>query len=353
MADFSPGSMYVDVPQTGVAVRRIQSDMRFICTRMVPKMLVKKPSGLYTVVSMADLNRDEMEARGPSGQARKGAWGTSKQMFDTDARSLGFDLNDAAAAASDVETNPETMIPRVLGYKALLHMERRMAAKFFAGGTWYRTVTGAVADNAGTATAKNRLYFSDAAADPIEALSDEIRILSLLTGADPLDMGLAMGGRLWHKLRNHAKVKSQIVGLAGGAIGNAIIGMARQAELPELARLLGIKACFVSSAIFNAALENVAADNQPIVPENDALLFVNPYAGEENADAGLTLESDKPAAFARAVWNGVAGPEGVQIRKFRDEKAGPGGSWSSVIDVYQGFVTVTAECGVRFTGMAL
>lgn len=347
MADFLPGSLYVDVPQTGVAVRRLQSDMRFVAMRMVPKLVVKKPSGLYTVVNMADLNRDEMAPRGPTAPAQKAAWKTSKKAFDTDARSLEYDLNDAAAAASDVETNPETQIPRVLGYKALIHMERRMSAAFFGAGVWYRTVTGAAADNVGNATAKDRIYMDNANADPVEAFTDEIRIQSLLTGMDPSGMGLVFGNRLWHKVRNHAKVKAQI----SSTIGSGLITMARQAELPEFAKLLGIKWCAVSSAIYNTALEGEPATNAAIVPQDDALLYYSPTTGEQNGDAQMTVESDEPSAFARFVWNGVASDEGVQIRKVRDEKAGPSGSWAHIIDVYNGFGVVTAECGTRFTGM--
>ena len=351
------GSLYTDVPATGIAVRRMQSDMRFVAMRMVPRMLVNKPSGLYRVFNSGDLNRDEMEARGPYAPAKKAGWRTSSRMFDTDARSLEYDLNDAEAAGSDVEINPEITIPDVLAYKASMHLERRMSSAYFASGVWYRTITGAAADTVGTATAKDRLYFDNTSADPLEALTDEIRILSQLTGADPLEMGLTLGARLWHKIRNHAKVKAQIVGLAGGPIGNAIIGMAQQASEDQLRQLLGIKWVGVSSAIYNSAAFDIAnpdnESNDYIVPQDDALLYVNPVAGSEAANATMTPQTRQPPAFARAVWNGVAGAdgEGVQIRKVRDEKAGPGGSWCSIIDVYNGFVVVTPKCGVRFTGM--
>jgi hypothetical protein len=363
MADALFGQNYVDRPQTGLAVRRIQRDARFVATRMVPRLIVNKPSGLYPAVFMGDLNRDDMDVRGPSGSAAKAGWRTIMQRFDTDARALEYEANDAQTAAADVEQNPEILIPTVLAYKALIHMERRMSNAYFSvdgGGAstaWYRTVTGANADSgAEGTTAMNRLYMDNANADVVEAFTEEAKILSKLTGADPMDMGLTLGATLWHKIRNSAKIKSQIVGLAGSAIGNAVIAMARPAELPEFARLLGIGFCAVSSAIFNSALKtnNAAtevATNDYIVPENDALLYVNPYAGQDNGDAGITPQNDRPAAFARCCWNGVASAEGLQIRRFRDERAGAGGSWVCVIDVYQGYVIVTKECGTLFHGM--
>lgn len=350
------GALYADVPQTGVAVRRMQSDARFITLRAVPVLIVKKPSGLYTVFNMGDLNRDEMQARGPTATPQIGGFRKSKAAFDTDARSLAYDLNDAEAAGADVEENPETTIPRVLAYKANIHLERRMAGKFFgAAHPWYRTVTGAGADNAGTATAKDRLYLDNANADPVEALNDEIRILEILTGMSRMDMCLMFGNRVWHKVRNHAKVKSQIVGLAGSAIGNAVVAMARQADPDEFARLLGVKKVFVSTAIYNAKAMNSDAtevpDNQPIVPQDEILLYVNATAGEENGDALMTLQSDTPSALCRPVWNGVASAQGVQVRKYRDENAGAGGSWRHVIDVYNGMQSVSTECATIFRGM--
>lgn len=347
------GSLYVDVPQTGVAVRRMQSDTKFIARRMVPMLKVNKPSGKYPTIVSGDLNRDEMEARGPSGTAQKAGWRRVLKDFATDARSLGYDLNDAEAAGADVETNPDIWIPRVLAYKASLNLEMRLKNTFLKAGVWERNVTGGGADaNLGTVT-PTRLFMDNAAADPIEAFTDEIRRLKLRTGCVSADICLSLGNLLWHKIRNNAKVKSQIVGLAGGAIGNAVIAMARQATAEEFANLLGIRQVLVGEAMFNSAA--MTADpaalpaNTAIFPEEDALLYVNPF----DSDAGMDPNNEQPAAFCRPVWSGVAGAnnEGVQIRRFRDEKAGPSGSWSHVIDVYYGLEVVTKEAAVRFTDM--
>lgn len=342
------GQLYVDVPQTGVAVRRIQSDKKFVAGRMIPKLKVLKPSGQYPSIVSGDLNRDEMDVRGPNGTAAKGGWRRVMKAFTTDARSLVYDLNDAEAAGADVETNPEVQIPRVLGYKALLHMELRMSRKFFAAATWERNITGGGADADLDTNAVTRLYLDNAGQDPVEPLADEVRRLCLRVGADPSELILTFGNRLWHKIRNHAKVKAQIVGVAGTS---GLIAMARQAEAPEFAALLGIRAVYVSSAIYNSKVMSSdpteAPTNTAIVPQDDCLLAVSP----SDADAGMDPNNEQPSAFCRPVWNGVASGEGVQIRKFRDEKAGPGGSWSHCIDVYNGFEVVTQEAAVRFTAM--
>lgn len=347
-SDFSPGQLYVDVPQTGVAVRRMQTDDRFIAMQMVPRCIVKKPSGLYTVVNMADLNRDEMAVRGPTAPAQSAAWSYSTAAYSTDARSLKYDANDAALAASDVERNPDIIIPRVLAYKAMIHLEKRVSDTFFTSSAWYRTVTGAGSDSGSEGTtAMNRLYWSDSSSDPIDAITEEIRIQSKLTGQKPT--GMALGSKVAQKLRNHPKVKAQITSTIASGI---TLGMPRPATLDELAKLLGLQWVSSSEAIYNTALEGAsAATNSYIIPETDALLFFSETAGQNGGDAMMTVESDTPSAFARFVWNGVASGEGVQIRKFRDERIGPGGSTTSVIDVYNGFGVITKECGTYFTGI--
>lgn len=346
-SDFLPGSLYVDVPQTGVAVRRFQSDTNFLAPFMCPRVIVKKPIGKYTIVNMADLNRDEMAVRGPTAAANKSAWSYSLADYTTDARSLAYDLNDAAVAASDVERNPAILVPRVLAYKALIHTERRLASTFFTSSAWYRTVTGAGSDSGteGTTT-MNREWWSDSASDPVTAITEEMRIQAKLTGRKPT--GLAMGSKVFQVLRNHPKVKAQITSTISPGI---TLGMPRPAGIDELAKLLGLQWCGVSEAIYNTAVEAEAASNSYIVNETDCLLFFSATAGEKDGDGMMTVESDEPTALARFVWNGVASDEGIQIRTFRDEKAGPGGSTSSVIDVYNGFGVVTSQCGTYFSGI--
>lgn len=347
------GSLYVDVPQTGVAVRRMQSDKKFIARDMVPMLKVLKPSGKYPVIVDGDLNRDEMEARGPNAPAQKGGWRRILQDFSTDARSLGYDLNDAEAAGADVETNPDIWIPQVLGYKASLNLEVRLKTKFFADGVWERNINGAGADANLDTDTPDRLFVDNANADPVEQFTDEIRRLMIRTGCGPMDICLAIGNLAWHKIRNHAKVKSQIVGVAGGPIGTALVGMAKQATQQQFAELLGIRKVLVGMAMRNTGVMTSDATLKPtnaaIIPEEESLLYVNPYDG----DAGMDPNSLQPAAFCRPVWSGVAGAnnEGVQIRKFRDEKAGPSGSWSHVIDVYYGLEVVTKSAAVRWKNM--
>jgi len=343
---FAPPSFYVDAIQTGVAVRRFQTEANFIAPFLAPVQRVVKPSGLYTVWSMADFNRNEMEARGPTAPPKVGSFDRGTQRFDTDAQTLAYDLNDAAMAASDIDSNPETMIPRALAYKALISAEFRAAKAFFAPGVtspWYRTVTGGAADaiNAGGTTGV-RKFVDDATNDPVAWVANERSQQGKRTGQKPNAM--VFGDTFWQKLRNHPLIRATLT------TGSFPVVRNQMASLADVAGLLELQYVGVSSAILNTALPGLAATNAYIVPEDGALLYWAPGAGSADGSADLNIGVDEPAAMARFVWTTMA-PNGMQIRKYREENAGPGGSMRSVLDMYMGYGIVTADMGTLFRAM--
>ncbi len=345
MSDFQPGSLYVDIPQTGIAVRRFQTATNFLAPFLAPRQVVKKPTGLYTVWRMGDLNRDEMLVRGPSSPPATATFNRDLATFKTDARSLAYDLNAATEAAADVDSDPNTMIPLALAYKYLISAEIRVASTFFSTTAWYRTVTGVASGEvpgADGATTGTRRYFDDDAVDPVKVIMDEIRRQGLLTGQDPIAM--VFGRRCWNAIRNNAKVRAQLV------TGTTPVIQQRPATLDQMATLLELQWCGMSKAIYNVKLENDTPSNQLIVPPDSALLYFAPGAGGMNVDAQMNVGAEQPSALARFVWEGVA-MDGMQIRRYPDQNAGPGGSMRSVIDVYHGYGIVTKEMGTYFTGM--
>jgi len=343
---FTGPNYYVDAIQTGVAVRRFQTEANFIAPFLAPRQNVQKPSGLYTVWTMDDFNRNEMEVRGPTALPKVGTFARATQRFDTDAQTLAYDLNDAAQAASDIDSNPNTMIPRALAYKALLSAEFRTAKAFFAPGAaspWYRTVTGGAADaiSSGNATGVRR-YVDDATNDPVAWFADERSQQGKRTGQKP--NAAVFGDTFWQKLRNHPLIRATLT------TGSFPVVRNQMASLTDIAGLLELQYVGVSSAILNTALPGLAATNSYIVPADGALLYYAPGAGSANADASLNIATDQPSAMARFVWTSMA-PDGMQIRRYREENAGPGGSWRSVMDMYNGYGIVTADMGTLFRAM--
>lgn len=352
------GKGYVDQIAAGVAVARMQNATNFVALKATPRLFVNKPSGLFHELFQGDLLRDDMESRGPTAPAAKSGLRNLNRTFSTDAQSIELDYNEAQKAASDAEVSPDVSFPRALALKTLIRYERRFAGFFSSAAGWYRKVTGANADSLASDTAPDRLYLDNTSADPIEALTDEVERLGTRVGCGGEDVAIIFGKRLWHKVRHHAKVRAQVVGVANGPIGTALAGMARAADEAAVASLIGVRWIGVSRGVYNTtvATNDVTTEtitNSLIVPQDDALIIVAPNAGNMNADPMLTLQADQPSAIYRPVWRGVPGTneDGILIRRAQDPKAGPGGSEAWILDSFNGFEVQDTRCGVWLSNM--
>jgi len=336
---FLPGNLYVDQPLTRAAVAGMQKAENFIAPFIAPRLIVDKPSGLYHKWLLADLNRSEMVARADNAPARVATFGKEDATYSVPTESLAYDLNDTVRAAASAALDPAVVIPQLLVYKALIRLEAMVASTMFASGSWYRTVTGAASDSVTEGTTSTRKRFSDTTGDPIPALLQEIEYQSKLTGFEP--DALAFGRKAWTSFRTNPYVLASLSG-TGGIIRN------RPATTEEVAALLDLKWVGVSKAVYNSAGQNLAASNARIVPEDSALLF---YRGAQGNDPGIWTDS-MPVAATCQVWAAGAGNnEGVRIRRFRDEKAGAGGSDHSEIDTFRTYGIVTSQMGTLFEDM--
>src|SRR4029077_3980878 len=126
------------------------------------------------------------------------------------------DLNAAQQAGASAGRDPSKVIPMALAYKANIHTETRLVTDVFKSSAWFRTVTGAGADGAdsGTHNAQNRLFWNNAASDPIAAISLEIDIFIILTGMIPTN--LRLGRQLFTAISNNANVRAQVATTIAG-----------------------------------------------------------------------------------------------------------------------------------------
>jgi Phage major capsid protein E len=341
---FNAGDFYADVPAGNIAIRRFQRDTNFVAYQMCPRMMVNKPEGIYYRWKMGDLNRDEMQERGYRAPARVGRFTKDSDTFKVNIKSLAYDLNDVEAQAADVQINPETMIPKALAYKTLISAERMIAAAMFTSTAWYRTVTGAGSPvpNRGAATG-TRGKLNDQTVDPIATFLEEIEDQGLRTGFEPT--GAVFGRSAWTAFRSHQSVRAALTTLGKTVVRN------QPASLEEACGLLELKYIGVSRAIYNTKLDGDSGDptNARIIPTDSVLLYFR--TGDDASDPGL-YDNDEPAACARVVWGAGAGNDsGIRIRKFRDEKAGAGGSDHSEIDAFHTYKVITPDMGTFFTGM--
>lgn len=330
----------VDLLATNRALEFFQTDDRFLASRDVPTMLVSAPSGILSVLDTDDLNRDEVAVRARNAQAEQAGFGYKPVTYTTDERSLEYDVNAAQAAGAVPGRNPELVIPWALSYKANIHSERRFSTELWGTAKWYRAVTGAAADNAGTDTAKERAYWSDTTKDPIPGIRQEIDIFLKRTGMLPTR--LRMGRELFTTLANHPLVRAQVSVLASGGGASRTATFTPPATIEQLSALCGVQIS-VSSAVRNTAGKGLAAANDFIIPSKSALLTY---------DAPATIITpDTPTGFARVAFTGLA-PNGFQVRRFERPEIGAGGSMASVLDIYHGYVTIDNKLGTYWHNMA-
>lgn len=96
------------------AMEFFQSDTNLLAIRDVPIILVDQPSGILSVLTRADLNRDEVAVRGRESPVKAG-FAFANVSYIGYERSFEY-YADAAAGASPGR-NPSLVIPKALAYK--------------------------------------------------------------------------------------------------------------------------------------------------------------------------------------------------------------------------------------------
>lgn len=335
-----PGDLYTDAVLTRGAISNFQKSTRFVAARAFARMIVDKPSGLYDKIRTGDLNRDEMAARATNGTAARAEINYDQSTYKVPTESLAYSLNDTARKAASAQRDPSKSIPKILALKALIRLERMLAAKIMISGSWYRTITGGASDSVSAGASSTRKRFSDSSTDLVKAILDEASFMSDVAGEDPDAMLFSRDA--WISFRTNDSV------VAALNVAGVPVSRNRPATEQEVASLLELKWVGVSKATYNTSPEGVAASNAKIVPAGTALLY---YRGADGDDPGVWTD-DMPVAAACQVWaDGAGNQEGLRIRRFRDEKAGAGGSDHSEIDTFRDYGVVTPEMGTFFTGM--
>lgn len=333
-----PGDFYTNQPLTRAAVAGFQKASNFVAPFAFPKLVVDKPTGIYYKLLLADLNRQELTARGPNSPAQVAGYAKEDATYKVLTESLAYEINDAARKASAVSLDPARVVPRLLTYKALMRLEAMVGA-LFSSSMWYRTVTGDASDSITEGTTSTRKRWTDTT-DPIKAIIQEMEFQSKLTGFEP--DALIFGRKAWTGFRTNSYVLATLTGTTG-------LIRTKPADQAEVAAVLGLKYVGVSGAIYNTAAQGLTGSYSRIVPEDSALLY---YRGADTAEDPGVWNDEMPVAAACQVWaEGAGNPEGIRVREFRVETAGPGGSDHYELDAFRSFGVVTSAMGTLFEDM--
>lgn len=337
---------------TNQAMEFFQDESGFVAIRNVPLINVPAASGMLGLILQEYLNRDEVQIRSSSmSEAEKGTLGLGTVAYTTSERALEYivSASDAARIGYEYSTDVPAMIPKALAHKANIHIEGLFSA-IWNSTSWYRTVTGNAANSGSDGTtAMNRVFFANAAVNPIDAILAEKRIFLLRNGIMP--NAFRLGYQLFEVLASHPLVRSQVAVTVGGQT-QATLFTPRVSE-QQLGALLGMNVS-VSWGVRNTSNLDGAASNAFIIDGSDALMTYDAggeYSATYGSDGPPNVTLGEATAFARVVWDGVA-PNGFQIRGPIDRAViGSGGSRSWILDLYQGIVIVDPKMGTFFDNM--
>lgn len=336
---------------TSQAMEFSQSMEGFVSVRDVPLIIVPAQSGKLALIKEEYVNRDDVALR-PSEmtEAARTTIGVGTVNYSTDERAVEAILSAADAAKIGYEYGADvpTLIPRVLAKKANIHIEGRFSS-LWASGSWYRTVTGNASDSGSEGTtAMNRKFWTDATNDPIAAIMAEKEIFLLRTGLMPTN--LRLGFRLFGTIARHPLVRAQVNAVIGGQ--TTATAFTAPATAAQLSQLIGMNVS-VSWAIKNTSMVDGAPVNALIVNGDDALMTYDTpgeFRATSNNGGPPTVALTQSCGFARVAWDGVV-PNGYSVRAAEAPRIGAGGSFTWILDLFQGYVIVDPLFGTFFDGM--
>jgi len=181
--------------------------------------------------------------------------------------------------------------------RLMIHREEQFATNFFSDNIW-----GTNYDGAGSTSGTNFLYWDDAAAKPIQNVTDLRRVMQLKSGGFKPNT-MVVGKEVRDALVNNADILARLNG--GATVTNtALVTDAKLAEIFEVENF------YVMEAVKNSSVEGVAESNAFIGGKHAMLCYTPSNAGLMSPAAGLTF-----------AWNNLEGVNnlGITVESFSDD----------------------------------
>jgi hypothetical protein len=221
----------------------------------------------------------------------------SNSSYFADVYGLGMDFDEQTLANEDAALEIRSAGAETLAMRLMIHREEQFATNFFSDNIW-----GTNYDGAGSTSGTNLLYWDDAAAKPIQNVTDLRRVMQLKSGGFKPNT-MVVGKEVRDALVNNADILARLNG--GATVTNtALVTNAKLAEIFEVENF------YVMEAVKNSSVEGVAESNAFIGGKHALLCYTPSSAGLMSPAAGLTF-----------AWNNLEGVNnlGITVESFSDD----------------------------------
>ncbi|MDE2100078.1 MAG: hypothetical protein KGL39_22680 [Patescibacteria group bacterium] len=278
-------SVHIDAPLTNLSVAFLQSQSRFIASRVFPVVPVDKQSDKYFTFDRNNFFMDQMRVRAPGTESAGSGYTVSNDSYSCDVWALHQDVPDQVRQNTDMPLNPDRNATQFMTQQALLRLEKQWASDYFKSGVWTTDLTPA------------SLWSDYTSSDPIGDIRTGVTTILQSTGFLP--NRLVLGFQVYQKLQDHPDIIDRIK-YSGQRVATADL----MAELFEVEQVL------VAQAVNATNLEGETAAYDFIAGKSALLCYAAPNAGLEVPTAGYTF-----------MWRGVSEGLGanVAVSRFRME----------------------------------
>ena len=294
----TPSAVHVDQPLTNLTLAYAQSQENFIADKVFPTVGVSKQSDKYYIYDRANMNRTgDVEKLAPRTEVNRIGMTISNSSYFADVYGLGMDFDEQTLANEDAALEIRSAGAETLAMRLMIHREEQFATSFFSDNIW-----GTNYDGAGATAGTNFLYWDDAAAKPIQNVTDLRRVMQLKSGGFKPNT-MVVGKEVRDALVNNADILARLNG--GATVTNtALVTDAKLAEIFEVENF------YVMEAVKNSSVEGVAESNAFIGGKNALLCYTPSNAGLMSPAAGLTF-----------AWNNLEGVNnlGITVESFSDD----------------------------------
>ena len=294
----TPSAVHVDQPLTNLTLAYAQSQENFIADKVFPTVGVQKQSDKYYIYDRANMNRTgDVEKLAPRTEVNRIGMTISNSSYFADVYGLGMDFDEQTLANEDAALEIRSAGAETLAMRLMIHREEQFATSFFSDNIW-----GTNYDGAGATAGTNFLYWDDAAAKPIQNVTDLRRVMQLKSGGFKPNT-MVVGKEVRDALVNNADILARLNG--GATVTNtALVTDAKLAEIFEVENF------YVMEAVKNSSVEGVAESNAFIGGKHAMLCYTPNNAGLMSPAAGLTF-----------AWNNLEGVNnlGITVESFSDD----------------------------------